>query len=63
MTQYLVTAWKDQNVRELWAAVEKHGQSITDANFYKYELSKLFKDFSYTVRPVTDEKVKEMVLA
>jgi hypothetical protein len=60
MTYYLVTVWRgSEMVRELWSEIEKHGNSIIAAELYIQQLKRLFPNFGYTVRPVTDKESKE----
>jgi hypothetical protein len=60
MTYYIVTVWRgSEMVRELWSEIEKRGNSIIAAELYIQQLKRLFPNFGYTVRPVTDQESKE----
>ena len=64
MTHYLVTVWRgSEMVRELWNEIEKHGQCETSAKVYALQLERDFDDFEYTVRPVTDQELREAITA
>jgi hypothetical protein len=48
-------------VKELWGSVRDRGKSMTDATAYSEELKRLFTDYEYTVRPVSEEQIKKVL--
>lgn len=64
MTKYLVECTDDLGVvRGLWDRIEEHGQSMTAAELLVIDLNKIFSNYKYDVRPVTDEEAERMVMA
>lgn len=61
MTHYLVTVWRgSEMVRECWSEIQKHGESMIAAQLYIQQLRRLFPDFKYEVRPVTEEHIRRV---
>jgi hypothetical protein len=60
MTHFLITAWLDgKKIRELWPDVT---ENKTMSETKRHELEKNWPDFDYTIRPVSEEEIKENVL-
>lgn len=64
MTHYLVTVWRgSEMVRELWSEINKYGQLRSSAEVYALQLAREYREFEYTVRPVTDHELQEAITA
>jgi hypothetical protein len=64
MTHYLVTVWRGpEMVRELWSEVQECGRLKSSAEVYALRLAREYSEFEYTVRPVTDQELQEVMTA